>query len=256
MKIAVVIPALDEADRISGAIQSALSATSEPAVRAGANASVEAAPDGPGTDGAVSVEVIVVDGGSGDRTADRARLAGAEVISSARGRARQMEAGWRYSAATVLVFLHADSRLPPGWARALCDALADPGVAGGAFAFRFDEDEIGVRPSGLALRIVEWSARMRVLLFALPYGDQAIFTRRSVLEASGGIADVPLMEDIDLVRTLKRSGELALLPLPARTSARRYFRAGITRTVGRHALALLGLGLGVDRATLARWVRR
>lgn len=147
-----------------------------------------------------------------------------------------------------MLFLHADTRLPRGWAAAVRDALADPRIAGGAFGFRFRE-----RTPGLAA--IEWGARLRSRLGRLPYGDQALFTRRSLLAAEGGIAPVPIGEDLDLVRAIRRRGRLAILPLDAATSGRRYLAGGVLRTWLRHAAALLAWRAGVDRARLARWVR-
>jgi rSAM/selenodomain-associated transferase 2 len=221
VRIAVVIPALDEAETVEAAIASARSAD----------------------------VIVVVDGGSLDRTADRARAAGAQLISSPRGRALQLEAGWRATGAEVVLFLHADTRLPQGWAGAVRAALAAPDVAGGAFRLRFDD-------RSLAMRVVEWGAQRRAVWAHLPYGDQALFARRSVLDAIGGIAPVPIGEDLDLVRALRRRGRLALLPLAVATSARRYRAHGPLRTWTRNVLALAAWRLGVDREKLARWVRR
>jgi rSAM/selenodomain-associated transferase 2 len=223
VRIAVVIPARDEADRIAHA---ALSAR------------------------APGVDIIVADAGSQDATRERAQAAGARVVECEPGRACQLQAGAAAAAddAEALLFLHADTELPSGWADAVCRALADPAVAGGAFAFRFAE-------RGPALRLVEWGVRVRLRLARLPYGDQALFVRRRVLDAIGGVPQAPIMEDLDLVRAMKRHGRLALLPAPAVTSARRYLERGVLRTVLRNAGALLGWSLGLDRARIAAWYR-
>lgn len=147
-----------------------------------------------------------------------------------------------------MLFLHADTRLPSGWAIAVRDALRDPGVVGGAFRLRFAERSFG-------LAVVEWGAARRAQWGGLPYGDQALFARRSALEAIGGIAPVPIAEDLDLVRALATRGRLALLPQAVTTSARRYLRGGVFRVWLRNALGLAGWRLGVDRERLARWVR-
>ncbi len=128
-------------------------------------------------------------------------------------------------------------------------ALADPDVAGGFFELRFDERTI-------ALRLVEWGTRLRVALFSLPYGDQAIFVRREVLEEAGGVPIVPLMEDLDLVQAIKTRGRLARVPLPVVTSARRYRAGGVLPTMLRHWLALIAWRLGIDRRRVARWYAR
>ena len=217
-----MIPTRDEADRIAHAIESAR---------------------------APGVQILVADAGSRDATRERALAAGAQVIPSEPGRARQLAAGARAADADVVLFLHADTRLPAGWADAVRRALSDPRVAGGAFAFSFAE-----RSATLAL--VEWGVRLRLALARLPYGDQGIFVRRAALDAIGGVPQAPLMEDLDLVRALRAHGRLALLREPATTSARRYLERGVWRTVAKNAVALLGFWLGVDRARLAAWYLR
>jgi rSAM/selenodomain-associated transferase 2 len=222
VKIAVVIPALDEADEVEGAVSSAR---------------------------AEEVEVIVVDGGSRDDTRDRARDLGARVLRTERGRARQLQCGLEASQSDVVLFLHADTRLPKGWDDAVRRALCDPTVAGGAFRLRFDDESA-------AIRAVEWGARLRSAWLGLPFGDQALFARRSVLVEIGGVPDVPVMEDLDLVRAIKARGRLSLLALPATTSARRFRARGVVRTSLSHALATLAWGLGMDRGRLATWLGR
>jgi len=222
VKLAVVIPALDEADSVAGAVASA-------AV-------------GP-------VEVVVVDGGSRDGTREIAARAGARVIESAPGRARQLQAGVQASDSEILLFLHADTRLPAGFDPAVRAACGPPEVVGGAFRLRFDQRTP-------ALRFIEWGARLRVALFDLPYGDQALFVRRTALDAIGGVPQVGFMEDLDLVKALRRLGRLIILPLPATTSARRYRARGVWRTMALHWLAAGAWTLGVDRSRIARWVRR
>ena len=222
MRLSVVIPALEEEAGIAAAVASAR------------------APD---------VEVWVVDGGSRDATIARAQEAGARVLRAQRGRARQLAAGLEACGGEAVLFLHADTRLPAGWAAAVSAALADPAVAGGAFRLRFDE-------RGLSLRLVEWVAQLRARWLEMPYGDQALFARASALREAGGIPQVPVMEDLDLVRALRRRGRLEQLRLPARTSARRYRAQGVWRTALRHALAAAAFGLGVERERIAAWLRR
>jgi len=222
VRLSVVIPALDEAGTVAEAVRSAA---------------------------AEGAEVIVADGGSSDGTRERAAAAGATILHSSPGRARQLGVGAGEARGEVVVFLHADTVLPPGWSRAVEEALRDPRVVGGCFRFRFD-----ARSPALAL--VEWGARLRVALLGLPYGDQALFVRRSVLERIGGVPQAPLMEDLDLVRALKREGRLVQLPLAIATSARRYRASGTLRTVLRNALALCAWRLGLDRDRVAAWYRR
>jgi rSAM/selenodomain-associated transferase 2 len=261
VKIAVVIPALDEADRIAGAIESATRTRAAAAaefgevgrvgqVGAGSEERVEIGFERGVEEAGVQVEVWVVDGGSRDDTRERASRLGARVLCAPPGRARQLQAGVEASDGEVVLFLHADTRLPTGWADAVRGALADPRASGGAFGFSFDEGR------GWALRLVEWGARLRVRLLGLPYGDQALFVRRSLLERIGGVPQAPLMEDLDLVRAMKREGRVVRLPLAARTSARRYLAGGVLRTMLRNWLALAAWRLGVDRRRVAAWVSR
>ena len=235
----MVIPARNEAEHIAAAIESA---------REGAAAPESPAPVALGGGPPEIPEIAVVDGGSEDDTVARARACGARVLRAPPGRARQLEVGWRATSAPAILFLHADTTLPPGYAAAVARTLADPAHVGGAFRLRFDE-----RPWGM--RCIEWGARLRAALFGLPYGDQALFVRRSVLERMGGIAPVPIMEDLDLVREMKRTGRLVLLPLPVTTAARRYRRGGALRMWWRNTVALAGWRLGADRRRLAAWYR-
>ena len=230
MKLSVVIPALDEAERIETAIRGAFDAP-------------------PGSVGVASLEVIVVDGGSADATERVAAAAGARVLRTERGRARQLAAGVRASDGEVVLLLHADTLLPSGWRVAVRDALRDPGVVGGAFRLRFDEQ-------APVFRFIEFGARLRALLWRMPYGDQALFVRRSTLDRIGGIREVPVMEDVDLVQRMKRAGRLALLSAPVLTSGRRYRAGGPLRTMLRHWFVAAAWTLGVDRGRIAQWAGR
>jgi rSAM/selenodomain-associated transferase 2 len=229
VQVAVVIPALHEADRIGEAIRSAR---------------------------APGVEVLVVDGGSRDATAERAREAGARVLCAPPGRAGQLAAGVAASGAEALVFLHADCRLPAGFADAVRGALADPSVSGGAFAFGFEREAGASRAGRVGLRVVEAGVALRVALLGLPYGDQALFARRSALERAGGVPQVPIMEDLDLVAALRGIGRFVSLPDRVLSSPRRYLRRGVARTWLRNAAALLAWRLGLDRARVASWYGR
>jgi len=167
----------------------------------------------------VNVEPIVVDGGSGDRTAAAAEAQGARVLRSRPGRAAQMNTGAAETTADILLFSHADTHLPEGFDRHIREALADPRTAGGAFRLRFDGDDA-------PLRLVEWGANLRSRFLQLPYGDQGIFLWRADFLAAGGFPEIPIMEDAALVRALRKRGRLVTLPQRAVTSARRYRRIG------------------------------
>jgi len=195
--VSVIIPALNEQEAIAPTVAAALAA--------------------PGA------EVLVVDGGSSDATMRRAREAGARVISASKGRARQMNAGATAARGETLLFLHADTLLPPGWWREVARLLALPGVAAGAFSFRLDR-----RPAGL--RFIELSVALRCRLGAMPYGDQGLFMTRRAFQAVGGFPELPIMEDCEMVRRLRSQGRLALSPAPAVTSSRRWQKKGVLAT--------------------------
>jgi rSAM/selenodomain-associated transferase 2 len=196
------------------------------------------------------VERIVVDANSSDGTSQTARFLRAEkVLQALPGRAHQMDAGYREAAGSIVLFLHADTRLEPGWSEAVVSALEDPTVAGGAFRLRFEAP-------GLGYRLIERGVELRSRLGGLPYGDQALFVRKRLLDQAGGIAAVPIFEDLDLVSLIKRTGRLALLPACAWTSARRYERNGVLRQVFRNNAALAGYLLNLERDRIARWYRR
>ncbi len=223
VRVSVVIPALNERHTIARALES----TRLP-----------------------GVERIVIDGGSGDGTAEFARSSGAEkVIRASPGRAHQLDVGYRQAAGEVIVFLHADTRLGPGWLEAIGAALRDPAVAGGAFRLAFDSR----RP---IYRAAELLVRLRSRLARLPFGDQALFARRELIDARGGIPWVPIFEDLDLVGAIRSWGRLALLSECAWTSTRSYERNGMFRQVLRNNAALLAWFLGLDRERVAGWYLR
>src|SRR5207245_3226023 len=168
-------------------------------------------------------EVIVVDGGSRDGTRAVARTLADRVLEAPRGRARRMVAGAAAARGEVLVFLHADTRLPAGYAQAVAGALADPAVVGGRFDVRLDA-------AGLAYRAIGRLISLRSRLTRVATGDQAIFVRRAVFERLGGYPLVPLMEDVALSRAMKRVGRVACLSETVTTSARRWQRPGVART--------------------------
>jgi rSAM/selenodomain-associated transferase 2 len=198
---------------------------------------------------APGVDRIVVDGGSLDGTPDLAVRLGAErVLESAPGRARQLEVGLRAAQGDLVLLLHADTRLEPGWESALRRALRDDSVAGGAFQLAFESQRS-------VYRVIESGARLRARWLGLPYGDQGLFARRKPLLESGGIPQVPIFEDLDLTRLLRRLGRLVLLPERAWTSPRRYERNGVLRTLLRNNLALTAWLLDLDRERIARWYR-
>lgn len=220
--IAVVIPVLDEAARIDARLG-------------------EHAADG------WARERIVVDGGSADDTVRRARAwAGVRVLSAPRGRGSQMNAGAAVATSDVLLFQHADVALPPDAARWVRGALYDPGVVAGAFRVRTVAD---AGPSWMApaLRLADRRSRRT----RLPYGDQAVFVRRTAFAAVGGFPDQPLMEDLELARRLWRCGRIVTVPAEVRVSGRRFLAQPIRGTLAMYVVPLL-YRAGVSPARLAR----
>jgi rSAM/selenodomain-associated transferase 2 len=163
-------------------------------------------------------------------------------IEATRGRARQMNAGAAAARGRWLLFLHADTRLPSNWRDAIDAADADPRVTLGCFRFALDS------PS-LFARAIECGVRIRVAAFGLPYGDQALFVRRELFNQIGGYADVPIMEDVDLVQRLRKRGRLFCAANPAVTSARKWEQEGWIRRTVRHLrlITLYLLGVTPDR---------
>ena len=164
---------------------------------------------------ALGTEVIVVDGGSRDATIQRARLRADRVISAPRGRALQMNAGAAKAAGDVLLFLHADTRLPADADHVVLNGLERSGRAWGRFDVKID----GRTP---LLLVVGWLMNIRSRLTGIATGDQAIFVRRDAFQAAGGFAEIPLMEDIALCKRLKRVSRPLCLRERVVTSGRRW----------------------------------
>ena len=184
------------------------------------------------------VEVIVVDGGSIDRTVDRSHRSGAVVLSSAAGRARQMNVGAASAHGEVLLFLHADTRLPTGWLGAVQKAIGD-----GALSGRFD---VTLRGGSAWLPVVAAGMNLRSRLTGIATGDQAVFVRRDVFQKLGGFEPIALMEDIDLTRRLRRQGRRASLRLRVDTSGRRWEAHGVLRTIALMHFLRLAYFLGAS----------
>jgi rSAM/selenodomain-associated transferase 2 len=191
-------------------------------------------------------EIVVCDGGSRDGTPELAEAhpARPNVVRAPRGRAWQMNAGAHASRGEALVFLHADTRLPDGAYAELARALADPAVLGGNFALRFDGGDRFSRVLGL------WYALQRRA--GIYYGDSAIWMRRETFERFGGFRPLAIMEDYDFVRRLERSGRTVCLPGPAVTSARRWQRLGLARTIASWVLIRCLFIAGASPSRLAR----
>jgi len=219
LTISVVVPTLDEED----ALRDTLAAARQPGVE----------------------ELIVVDGGSRDGTLAVARCHADRVIESSRGRARQMNAGAEIARGDALLFLHAYTRLPVGYPAAVTGALSHDGAVGGRFDVRLDAP-------GLVFAALGRLISLRSRLTGVATGGQAIFVRRAAFADVGGYPLLPLMEDVALSRLLKRAGSMVALHETVLTSARRWQRHGVARTV----LLMWGLRAayyaGVSPGRLAR----
>jgi hypothetical protein len=221
-RFSVIIPALNEAQYITATLQSAQRGR--------------------------SCEILVVDGGSTDDTVALARAAGARVIHSRPGRARQMNAGAAQAGGDALIFLHADTLPPADYLEVAAGTLRDPAVAAGAFRFQMGENLAGQW-------LVEWMANLRSRWRQSPYGDQALFLRRSLFEEIGGFGDLPIMEDCEIVQRLRKHGRVVTTAAAAITSGRRCRRLGLFRTTLINKLVILGYLCGVSPDRLAAFYR-
>ena len=214
MRVSVIIPSLNEAATVGAAIDSAAGA-----------------------------EVIVADGGSSDATVEIARARGARVIEGERMRARQMNRGAAVATGDALIFLHADTLLPPDGLVAVSTGLER--FAFGGFRIEFLEP---------GLTTVARAINVRTRLTRAPWGDQAQFIRRDAFARVGGFREIPIMEDYDLAGRIRRS-ERVLLPLTVRTSGRRFLQKGVGRTAAMNWTIISAYHLGVSPERLARWYR-
>lgn len=189
-------------------------------------------------------ELLIVDGGSRDRTVAIAERYGT-VISSLRGRATQMNRGAAVASGDVLLFLHADTRLPDNAFTAIEQILASAKVVGGAFRLCFNCD---LWP----YRLVAWTTNMRSRTRTIFTGDQAYFVRAISFHEVGGYPDQPLMEDLEIIRRLRATGKVVLLPQYVTTSARRHEKVGLLRSVVFMWYLRLLYKFGVSPAQLQR----
>ena len=190
------------------------------------------------------VEVIVVDGGSTDDTRALASPLADCLVTAPRGRARQMNAGAAHARADVLLFLHADTRLPDGADRFIEDAMTAESNAWGRF-------DVSIAGASRLLRVVAWFMNHRSRATGIATGDQAIFVRATVFRALGGFPDIALMEDIELSRRLRRHARPACLEQRVLASGRRWETFGVPRTIVLMWWLRLAYFLGADPARLA-----
>lgn len=220
VNVSIIIPALNESESIRLAIEKAWAS--------GAS------------------EVIVVDGGSTDDTLQIAQSCRCECLVSDAGRAVQQNIGAQHASGEVLLFLHADNWLAPAIVDQISKALANKNVLGGAFAQR-------IEAPGLLYRLLERGNEMRVRCLGLPYGDQGIFIRKETFFDLGKFPEVDLMEDLLLMKKLRRRAWPVLLPGPLHVSARRWQRYGVVRQTLRNWSLCAASHLGVPPDRLAKF---
>ena len=223
VRVSAVIPALDDAGVVGAAVASAIAC---------------------GVD-----EVIVVDGGSRDATRDIASAAGARVLEARPGRASQMNVGAAEATGGVLLFAHADTRLPQDAAALAREALAQAGVVAGAFSFAVPDD---TRHAWL----INMSGRTRHRLGGIPYGDMGLFLSARTFRDLGGYPEIPTMEDLELGRRLRRLGTVVVLPQRAVTSARAWEEFGLVWPALVNLVCIGAYRLGIDPETIATWRKR
>jgi rSAM/selenodomain-associated transferase 2 len=225
--VSVIIPALDEADELPATLESVRLALGD------------------------DCEIIVVDGGSRDGTANHAARH-ARVVASTRGRGRQLAAGAEAAVADLFLFLHADTWLSPDGGASLTAAATRPEVAGGCFEVSLRGPSARRPIARLLARAINWRSRW----FNTATGDQAIFVKRWAYELSGGFPAEDLFEDVLLYRRIRRLGRVQVLKPPVQTSDRRWCARGYFRTIGLHLLLRLLFLLRVPPAWLVSIYRR
>ncbi len=194
-------------------------------------------------------EVIVVDGGSTDGTRVAAAAAGTRILTGPPNRASQMNLGAEGADASVLLFLHADSRLPEGFGREVTRVLNLPRTAGGAF-------DLAIDSRGILFRLIERAVALRSRRLGLPYGDQALFLERNLFREIGGYPELPILEDLELVRKLHRHGAVRTSAMSILTSDRRWRSTGPLRLTLVHQLVLCAYFSGIEPGRIAAWYGR
>lgn len=220
--ISVIIPTLNEADQIQSLL-SYLSRLDE------------------------GLEIIVADGGSSDDTVLKARQV-ATVIQSPKGRGVQMNAGARIASGNILWFLHADCRPHPDSISKMRQALMNPTTIGGGYEYNLDRN-------GLHFWLAVTLSNFKNHLFKLLFGDMGIFVRRNVFQQIGGYPEIPIMEDMEFCKRLKKAGKIVILPQRIETSARRWLEEGFVKNSLRSWILQSAWALGVSPRSLAKWYR-
>lgn len=224
--LSIIIPVLNEADSINQAIEALQPLANE-----------------------ISTEVIVVDGDPDGGTLKALDGLDVKPVRSSAGRGPQLNAGAIAAGGNILLFLHVDTRLPSSAARHITITCSDPTVCGGAF-------DLGIKSPRRVFRAIEKVASLRSRLTRIPYGDQAIFIKTEAFNAVGGFSNIPIMEDIDLMRRLKRQGyRIRFINDPVQTSARRWEKEGIFYTTLRNYCLSTLFYLGMSPHKLKHYYR-
>lgn len=219
--ISIIIPALNEASRIQGLAATLLHQVGE---------------------------IILVDGGSTDDTAQKAGEQGFTVLNSQPGRSHQMNTGARQAKGTILLFLHADTILPEQFARSILNIFADGTTALCAFS-------LGVDTKNLLLKAIVGMANIRSRFLKLPYGDQALALRAATFRKLGGFPETAIMEDYELVRKAAKHGDIITMEKQVITSDRRWRRFGVLQTTLVNQLVVIGYKVGISPDKLASFYR-
>ncbi len=220
MSISIIIPVLNEAERIGPCLDRLTHYA--------------------------NLEILVVDGGSSDATLLHVQKRGVNIIVSQPGRGQQQHAGALAAKNDLLLFLHSDTKLPDNFALEVRAILQQPNVAAGAFQLAIDNQ-------GAGFRLVERGVNLRSRIFQMPYGDQALFMKKTTYFSAGGFPKVPIMEDVLLVHRLKKLGRILLADTSVVTSARRWQKHGILKTLIINQFMLAGRMAGISPDRLARW---
>lgn len=222
-KLSIIIPVLNEATNILRTISAAQTGT--------------------------NIEIIVVDGGSTDGTLELVKTLSVQVVQTTPNRALQMNTGATLATGDILLFLHADTRLPSHFDPWVRQTLANPGTIAGAFQLKIDAKT----PS---LRLIEKGVNWRSRSLQMPYGDQAIFLKTTTFQDIGGFPPLPIMEDFELMRQLRRQGHIEIVPTSVVTSGRRWQKLGVLKTTLLNQLVILGYLLKISPQQLASWYRQ
>jgi rSAM/selenodomain-associated transferase 2 len=196
-----------------------------------------------------TAEIIVVDGDPRGSTISAIKSEGVLTAVAEKGRARQMNHGAALATGDVLLFLHADTLLPPNAFALIRSTMNDKRFVGGAF-------DLGFNTKRTIFRIAELYVFLRTRLTKIPFGDQALFIRRDFFEKFGGYQDIPIMEDVELMKRIRHQAHnIRIIPVKVSTSVRRYEREGILYCTLRNWLLQISYGLGVSPERLVQWYK-